>query len=250
MSAAVTVPNTSPAPLVEVVPAALVETIAGQIAAASAIQVVTAENLDAANASAIALHAAEKALTDHVERIKKPLNSVLKAVRECHANAEAPLLAAKRSIHDKLAAWKAAETRRMQEEQRRRDDAQRRAREEAEAERKRLQAIADQEAKNKADELAKLIGEPVEVKPERIEVKAAPVVPATPIPAPKPLAIQTRMVPELVIDDPRLVPAYVGGVEVRPIDRAAVKRVLQSGVAVEGARMVVREQVASGRISP
>ncbi len=117
----------------------------------------------------------------------------------------------------------------------------------AAAERTRLQVIAEQEAKDLAD----VLGTPVAVEEVKVvaEVVAAPVVAAAPVvevkiaapvvvvPPPVKSAVVQRKVPTLVIDDETLVPAYVNGQQLRTLDRAAIKRAIDGGVVVPGARV-------------
>lgn len=265
MSNAVTVPNPIAVQAVEVVPAALVESIQANTAKAKAIGAVTAENLEEANAVAIAIHRDHSALTDHVEKITKPLNQVLKAVRTCRDNAEDPLLEAKRALTASIGKFNAAEAARKEAE---RQAALERARQEAakaEEERKRLQAEADakhaaevkaaqEKAAAEARELAEILGTPVPAAP--VQVAPAPVVAAPKavevvVPkAEKPAAsaVVTRKVPVLLIDNTQLIPAYIGGMELRPIDKAAIKRAIDAGLVVPGAHVEMQEQHAMGRV--
>lgn len=108
------------------------------------------------------------------------------------------------------------------------------------------QAHADQEAK----ELAEVLGTPAEaVKVEAakivVEVPAAPVVkveiaaaPAAVIPPPVKSSVITKKVTRLEITDEKLVPAYVAGHQVRIIDKVALRRLLDEGVVIQGARLV------------
>jgi ATPase subunit of ABC transporter with duplicated ATPase domains len=181
------------------------------------------------------------------------------------ANLADPLDLAKKSMQGKVAKYEAAEKAKADAARLAAEEQARKEREAAEKERARLQAEADElhrqevaaaEAKAKADaeELAAVLGKPVEAKP--VEVAPAPKIelPATPAPAPvavaepaKPSAVQVRNVPVLVIDDPKLVPAYVGGQELRTIDRAAVKRAIEAGATVPGARIEMQPQTAMAR---
>lgn len=218
-----------------------------QIANANAITAVTPQNLDDANKTLISLHNSGKALSNHVESLKKPLNQVLKAVRDCAERAETPLIEAKKLLQNKIAAYQAAEARRQAE-----------VREAAEAERRRLQAIADAEhaakvaaAKKQAEEDAKLVAElmgaPVEVKP--VVVAPPPTIAvAVPVAAePVKQTVVMRTVKKLVITDPSLIPITVGGVEVRPVDEVKLKSVLMSGVTIPGASIVEEQVAAMGR---
>lgn len=117
----------------------------------------------------------------------------------------------------------------------------------AEAERVRLQAIADQEAK----ELAEVLGSAPVVEAVKVEavvvaapVVAAPVVvkveiaaPVTVVPPVVKSSVIQRMVPKLVIYEAAIVPAYAGSEMLRRIDEAAVKRAIDAGHTIPGARI-------------
>jgi hypothetical protein len=260
----VTVSHNLPADAVEVVPALLVASIANHISAAASIgSAVNAENLDAANAAVIALHRDHTELTAVVERIKKPLNQAIKAVRTCHENAEGPLLEAKRSLTALIGKWNSAEATRKQAEYQAALDRAREEAAKAEEERRRLQAEADakhaaavKEAQEKADaeakEIADLLGtpavaEPVKVAPAPVVVAPKAATVAIPEPEKSDSAIQTRMVPVLIIDDAKLIPSYIGETELRPIDKAAIKRAIEAGVSIPGAHIEKQPQYAMGR---
>lgn len=258
----VIIPAQAPLPAFEVVPLQIAETIARHIVQFKDIETVNASNIEHANTVVLALHNDSKALTAHVDGIKKPLNQLIKAVRDCAENAEAPLLAAKRDLQAKIMTFNTAEHKRVAEARRIAEEQAAAARAEAEAERVKLQAIADAEhakqvslARERAEADAKLIAElmgtvveakPIVITPAPI-IQAAPVVIAPVIEAAKTSAVATRKTKVLVITNPKLIPITVGGVEIRPIDELKLKTLLLSGVNILGAHIEERESVVMGR---
>lgn len=256
MSAApITIPHDLPAPAIEVVPAILAEQVQTSVAEAASVVITDAASFEQANALVVRLHQLDKDVAAHGERIKKPLNALLKSVRECLDRAALPVADAKRSVQGKIAAH-SRELQRIADEARAKAEAEAKAaREAAERERQRLQAEADakhaaavkaaeEEARREAEELAAIMGKPVEV--EKVTIAPPPVIvvepvkPAAPVvvpDAPK-SAVSVRMVPTLEIHDPAAVPVSVGGIELRPIDPSAVKRAIAAGLVVPGAAMV------------
>ncbi len=246
MSAALIVQHDIAAPAVEVIPLVLVQHVDAALALSKGFTTVSKDNIDRANTVVMRLHALSKDVTNQVDRIKKPLNQLLSAVRECGARAEAPLLEAKASLQGKIGYYN-AEVKRAEEAERARVAAeQRKADEAAAAEQRRLVAEAKAKAELQAKQIEELIGEAVEVKPEPVpEVKAAVIVPTVIIPA-KPSAVVTRKETRLVIDNPKAVAqAYqIGGEVLVTVNNAAVRRLLDAGVAVPGARLEVVETTA------
>lgn len=266
MSAApITVPHDLPAPAIEVVPALLAAQVETAVADAAGIAITDAASFEVANALVVRLHQLDKDVAAHGERIKKPLNGLLKAVRECLDRAADPVQAAKKSVQVKLAAW-TREQQRLADEARQKAEAEARAaREAAEKERQRLQAEADakhaaevaaaqEKAKKEAEELAAVLGAPVEaVKvelppapkvelPQSVAAAPAPVVPEVPK-----SAVATRKVRKVEITNAAAVPVSCGGFELRPIDTAALRKALESGLVIPGARIIEAEEVAMAR---
>lgn len=262
---ALTITHHIAAPL-EVIPNELGLTAGNLVTAAKVLEVVDAATFEAGNNILIKAHATLKELEAARVKLKKPITELGKAIDSVVASLADPLELAKKSMQGKVAAFEKAEATKREAARLAAEEQARKEREAAEQERARLQAEADEkhrqevaaaEAKAKQDaaELAEILGKPVEAKP--VEVAPAPKVelPATPAPAPaavapeplKPSAIQTRNVPVLVIDDPKLVPAYVGGQELRTIDRAAVKRAIEAGATVAGAHIEMQPQTAMAR---
>lgn len=257
MSAAVLVAHGLPAPAIEVVPLAVVQRHEALLAAADGLPAITsAEIADQANRLLLDLAEVEKAIEMAVESKSRPVHALHKAIVAVGKKASEPVATAKAGLRTKVGAWN-REQERIRQVAIAKAEAERRAAEEAaEAERRRLQAEADAraaEAKAKAEaeaaELAAFLGKPAAEVP--VEVPAAPVVvipppvvaaPVTVIPPPVKSVVSSRQVPVLEITDATLVPAYAAGVEVRPIDRAAVRRLMDKGVEVPGARMVMKEQ--------
>ncbi len=115
------------------------------------------------------------------------------------------------------------------------------AREEAERQAEHRRALAEAEAKQKA-EIAKAdmaaafaggeddVAAVVEHLPERVAMPKAP-------PPPRSSAIQKRTEYVLVIVDAKLVPIEVAGAVIRPIDEATAKRLMRTGVKIDGLRL-------------
>lgn len=260
---ALTVTSTIPAHM-EVIPADMVKRIDCAIREAGLLVSVTDETLGRANFLAVELHTLDKALTAHGEGIKKPLNALMRQVREVLDPPGLAIVNAKRALAPKLAAYQRQEVERLARIRREADEAARQAREEAESERARLQAIADAEhalraaaalalAAKDAVELAAILGEPVE--PERVAVAPAPII-AAPIPVyipevmaetAKPSVIVARKIKKLDIYNAAEIPVLLGGIELRPVDMAALRRALDAGLIVPGARIIEAESFAMGR---
>jgi len=254
---AITVPHGLPAPAIEVVPLAVVQRHEALLASAASLPAITTPEIaDQANRLLLDLAEVEKAIELAVESKSKPVHALHKAIVAVGKKASEPVATAKAGLRTKVGAWNREQERIRQEAIAKAEAERRAAVEAAEAERRRLQAEADAratEAKAKAEaeaaELAAFLGKPAAEVP--VEVPAAPPVavavpppaaPATVIPPPVKSVVATRQVPVLEITDATLVPAYVAGVEVRPIDRAAVRRLMDKGIEIAGARIVMREQ--------
>lgn len=262
MTAALTITHTGAAaevfaPTLEVLKQAVADKSAALVAS-SAFDITDADTFAKANDLATVMHATEKEIEARRLFLKRPLTDTAKAIEAAVDGVAGPLSAARRSLVGKIAAW----------DKKQKDAAlaaQREAERKAEEERAAKQKAADEEhakqvaaAKAKAEqdakELADLIGSPVEVAP--VVVALAPVVAAVkpaPVAAPAaPSAVTTRVVPELVIDEnhPALAAFKVGGEMLVSINRAAVKRVLDSGAVLPWARIEMREQVAMKAVRP
>ena len=263
--AALTITHHIAAPL-EVVPSDLGLKAQNLTQAIQVLEVVDAATFEAGNRLLVEAHQAAKDLEAARVRLKKPITDLGREIDRIVASVADPLGAAKRSMQGKVAAYQ----RKLQAEadaiRREAEEKARIEREAAEKERQRLQAIADADhaakvaelkakAAAEATELEAILGRPVEAKP--VEVGPAPKIelPATPAPATvavvapaKPSAVQIRTVQKLVIDDEAAVPAYVSGINVRPIDTAAVKKLLAAGVTVPGCRMVAVEEIGRAHV--
>lgn len=248
MTDALTVRHDIPAPL-EVLPADLGLKAQNLATAAKVLEVTDAATFDAANRILMDMHAAAKAIEARRVELKKPITQLGKAIDGVCANVAEPLDVAKRTLQGRVVAYQRAEQEKADRARREAEEKARQEREAAERERQRLQAEADAKAKQEADEMAAILGKPVE--PEKVTVEAptftpAPSPPITAAPV-KATAIQTRKVKKLVIDDEAAVPAYVGGQCLRPIDSGAVRRALEAGIAVAGCRIVEVEEVVMAR---
>lgn len=239
------------APILEVLPKDLVDVALSLSGKAAGMAVTSAESSKEANDLAAQMFAKEKLIEARRAYLKRPLIDVGKAIEAIVDAPASALSSARKSLIAKIAAW----------DRKQKDEAEallRKAREEAEEERARLQAIADAEhakamqmmrdhAKAEADELAALMGAPVE--PEPVKIVAAPVVKVAPVAVAAPVAssaVTTRSVPTLVVDTAH--PAFLmftfNGVCLISVDRAATKRYLESGAKLSWARMEMVEQVA------
>ncbi len=251
------------APL-QVIPDDLGNEAKALVAAAAALTITDAATFEAGNGVLIKAHALLKAIDKAVDPIEREIRETGKVVRAVRASVCDPLETAKKSLQGKVSAYSAAENQRIAKLRQEAEDKARQEREAAEKERARLQAIADEEhrqrvlaaqekAKAEAAELAAVLGEPVEAKAGAtatapvVEI-AKPAAPAPVIPAAaKSSALVERQVPTLIIDDQALVPAYIGGQELRPIDKAAVRKAINAGVTVPGAHIEMQSQTAMAR---
>lgn len=248
MATDLTVRHDIPAPL-EVLPADLGLKAQNLATAAKVLEVTDAATFDAANRILMDMHAAAKAIEARRVELKKPITQLGKAIDSVCANVADPLDVAKRTLQGRVVAYQRAEQEKADRARREAEEKARQEREAAERERQRLQAEADAKAKQEAEEMAAILGKPVE--PEKVTVEApkpaasvpAPVIPA----APKAAAVQVRKVKKLVIDDEAAVPAYVAGINIRPIDNAAVRKLIEAGITVAGCRMVEVEEIGMAR---
>lgn len=248
MSADLTVRHDIPAPL-EVVSPELGLKAQNLVTAAKVLEVVDAATFETANRILVEIHAAGKALEARRVELKKPITALGKAIDSVVANVADPLDVAKRALSHRVVAYQRAEQEKAEKAKREAEEKAAAERAAAEAERARLQAEADAKAKQEAEDMARILGAPVE--PEKVTVEApkpapAPAPPITAAPV-KATAIQTRKVKKLVIDDEAAVPAYVAGINIRPIDNAAVRKLVEAGVTVPGCRMVEVEEIGMAR---
>jgi hypothetical protein len=256
-------PNDLPSPAIEVVPALLADQVTTLVAQADACAITDATSCENANALVLSLHQLDKDVIAHGDRIKKPLNNLLKAVRDCLDRAVDPVQAAKKAVQVKIAAWNREQQRIADEAKAKAEAEARAAREAAEKERQRLQAEADAKhaaevaaatakAKQEAEELAAVLGAPVEA--AKVELPPAPVVEVAPVvvapvvvaEVPK-SAVTMRKIHKVEITDPSAVPVAIGGFELRPIDNAALRKALDAGLVIAGARIIEVEEVAMAR---
>ena len=229
---------------------------------AGALAITDAASFDAANALLVTLHNAGKEVEARKAALKRPVIDTGKAIDQVVARVAEPLDAAKRSLQGKVAAYQAEQRRIADEARRKAEEAARIEREKAEAERARAQAEADAKhaaavaaakaaAQAEADELAALLG--TASAPVEVVVAPAPVIQARKVEvqqvaeAPRSSAVVTRMVPTLEIADASLIPISIGGIELRPVDTAAVKRAIAAGLVVPGAAMVDKPTNAMAR---
>jgi hypothetical protein len=247
VSTALSVQHDLQAPALEVIPSPLIDRMESTLAIASGLTTVDATNVEAANAAVMGLHRLEKDIVAHVETIKKPLNGLLKAVRECAERAEGPVARAKARLQTQIATHNAIVKRRADEEAARVEADKRKAQAEADAENRRREQEARAKAEAEAKEAEALIGSPVQVVvPEVEKVKPAEVAPAAVTVPTTPSAVVTKLVPTLEIYDPKvLAAAYsVAGEVLVEVRTGVVRKLLDAGVAVPGARLVMKEQTA------
>lgn len=242
---ALTITHQIAAPL-EVIPADLGLKAQNLATAIRVLDVVDAVTLEAGNRLLLDAHAALKDLEAARVRLKKPITELGREIDKIVAGVADPLEQAKRSMLGKVNAHQrkvAEEADRIRREAEARAAAERAA---AEAERARLQAEADAKAKQEAEELAAVLGKPVE--PEKVHVEvpkpAAPViVPAAPV-LEKPAA-QIVKVPALFIHDPAALAAWLfsqGRGDLVEFKTRDIKTMLDAGVKVDGAVIQMREQ--------
>lgn len=197
-------------------------------------QPVTRDNLEASNALYTELAGLEKRIEKAHEAAKKPITTIGRIVDAAKKAPVDALAEARKALGGAIAKI----TRELQME-----------REAAEAEVRRLhEEAAAAAAKAEAERLAAL-AKP-DLTDDEVAALAAPVAVVPPPPEPLPelpkSAVTTRIVYKVVIDDPDAVPAKVGAFELRPINTAELKRALDAGFRVAGARLVA-EEVASAR---
>ncbi|MFW6341400.1 MAG: hypothetical protein ACOC00_00080 [Halothiobacillaceae bacterium] len=232
-----------PRPL-EVVPAEMVRTMEGLLADSDGLEVTDADTMERANTLVMSIHQVSKAVEAHRKKLKKPVTDLGRLIDQIAKKATGPLDDAKKRLQNGLMSYQREQQRIADEARRKAEEEQRRAEEEARK--------AAEEARRKQEEedaeLAALLGAPVERKEPDPPSPAPAPKPAPYIPEPpKATALQTRMVTVMEIHDEAAVPAYVGMEEVRPINKAALRRLLDAGVTVPGARLVQEERVAMAR---
>lgn len=259
---ALTVTHHIAAPL-EVIPSELGLKAKNLAQAIKVLDVVDAATFEAGNRLLVEAHQAAKDLEAARVKLKKPITDLGREIDKVVAGVADPLDAAKRTMQGKVLAYQKAEQAKADAARREAEEKARIEREAAEKERARLQAEADEKhaievaaakakAAAEAQELEAILGKPVAAEP--VQVAPAPVVQAvavkiteTPIAPVIATAIQTRKVQKLVIDNEADVPAYVSGINIRPIDTTAVRKLLAAGVAVPGCRMVEVEEIGMAR---
>lgn len=259
---ALTVSHKIAAPL-QVIDAELGLLAQNQATAMKVLDITDATTFEVGNKLLLDSHKVLKDLEAARVKLKKPITDLGREIDRVVAGVADPLEAAKRSMQGKVLAYQRAEQEKAEKAKREAEEKARQEREAAEKERARLQAIADEQhaievaaakakAAAEAQELEAILGKPVAAEP--VQVAPAPVVeapkvtaPAVVPEAPKAAAIQTRKVKRLQIDDEAVVPAYVGGQCLRPIDTAAVRRALEAGIAVAGCRIVEVEEIGMAR---
>ena len=195
----------------------------------AALTVTDATSQAAAEKALVGLHNAAKTIEDRRKALKRPITDLGKAIEACVSSVANPVTKAKQALQGKISDFLMAERAKAEEA--------------AAAERKRLEEEARIQAEKDATELAEIIGAPVEPDQVKVVVPVAAPVAAAPVSS----AITMRSVTKLVIDDPAAVPCVVGGVDIRPINMAAVRRLLDAGVDVPGARLVTEEVAAMKR---
>lgn len=260
---ALTITHHIAAPL-EVIPNELGLTAGNLVTAAKVLEVVDTATFEAGNNILIKAHATLKELEAARVKLKKPITELGKAIDQVVASVADPLELAKRTMQGRVSAFQRAEQAKADALRREAEERARIEREAAEKERQRLQAEADAkhaaevaaaEAKAKADaeELAEVLGKPVEAAP--VQVAPAPVVeapkPAAPSPvipaAPVSSAIQTRKVPVLVVKDAGALVAFLfanGMADLVSFDMPEIKRRRDAGVPLPGLEVEIREQTA------
>ena len=216
--------------------------------AASITVVDCAESFEEANAALVEIHSLLKEIESVRKSKKAPVNQLGKAIDSICSSVTDPIDAVKRSLLGQVAAWQRKESERVAAERRAAEEIQRKAEAEARAEQERLRAEAQAVADAEAAELEAVLGEKVEPAAVVAPIVAAVVAPATraaiSASAPVAAAVSARKVKVLVIDDEGIVPCVVGGITLRQLDRAAIKRAIDAGLHVPGCRIEEQEQLA------
>lgn len=225
----------------------------------TALVITDATTALAGNALLEAISAAEKEVKARTAALTAPLKQTVEAINGMRDELINLLNPAKRSLQDKLLTFDREQKAKKAAAEAAAAEEQRKAKEAAEAERKRLQAIADKEhaekvatAQAKADaeakELAALLGAPVE--PEAVKVEPAPIIAAPAVPLttrtlmpskPVEIAVTTRTDRKVEITDLRALCRFVadgGSLDLVQANTVAVKNSIISGTAVPGAQLV------------
>lgn len=222
---------------------------------------VDAATFEAGNRLLIESHAALKKIEAQRVALKRPINDLAKAIEGVCASVADPLEAAKKSMQGKVAGYQRAEQAKADAARREAEAKAAAERAAAEAERARLQAIADAEhtakvaeAKAKAEaeakELESILGKPVVA--EAVAVAPAPVIQAAHVAAPvavaAPLpkaAVQTVIVPTLVVADAGALAAWLvanSRASLVEFKMREIKALHDAGVPVPGLVIEQREQ--------
>lgn len=250
MSNPVTVVNEL-AKVIEVIPKEMAERFTDLIGQAEKVEEVTKENLGDTDQLLRNIHQLTKEVEARRKELKGPITQLGKAIDTCAKNASQPLADAKTNLQRSIQGY----NRKVQEEQRRlQREAEEKARKEREEAMAKAKAEAEEQRKEQerlANEAAAMFGgdlepvpEPVVVEPVVIEAPK-PVVPAAPVST----AVRTRKVTKVVIDDPRAIAALyeINGAVLVNIDEKAIKKLLEAGARVIGARLVTEEVAVMGR---
>lgn len=228
---------------------------ASSLVEASAMTITDAATLARANDLVTVMHATKKELEARAEYLKRPLLDTQRAMKSIIDGVLAPLEMAHKSLVGRVAAYNkklfddaAAEARRRNDEAIAAQRAKQKEMDDAHA----ANLAADQAIKDReAAEMEAILGKPVPV--EKVVATPAPIAqiaPVAPIIAPvQASAVATRLVPELQIEEthPALAAFTVGGEVLVTVNRSAVKRVLDAGVVLPWAKIVMVEQAYTRR---
>ena len=229
--------------------------------AMTVLDCVDAATFEAGNRLLIESHVALKKIEARQAELKRPIIDLGKAIKAVCDSVAEPLEAAKKAMQGKVAGYQRAENEKRNAAIREAEERARIEREAAEKERARLQAIADAEhakavaearakAEAEAKELESILGKPVEAEP--VKIAPAPVVEAVKVvvqavavaPLPK-AAVQTVIVPTLVVSDAGALAAWLianSRGHLVEFKMREIKALHEAGIPVPGLAIEQREQ--------
>lgn len=163
-----------------------------------------------------------KAIEAQRKAAKAPVLDFGREIDRVGRAAVAPLLAAKKQMSDRLLAYQAAAMKRKRE-----------AEEKAE---KQLREAQKRAARQRAQEAAATGSAP-----SGAQLKAPVyIAPRVHVPEPVKTGVSVRRTSELVIDDESKIPMEFGGAKLWKLDTVTLKRLLDTGVKIPGAHVVVK----------
>ena len=258
---ALTITHAISAPL-RVIPDELGLSAKNLTTAMTVLDCVDAATFEAGNRLLIESHATLKKIEAQRVALKRPIADLAKAIEGVCSSVAAPLDDAKKSMQGKVATYQRQEQATADALRREAEERARIAREAAEKERASLQAAADElhrqqvaaakaKAEAEAKELEAILGKPVEV--EAVKIAPAPVIEAAKVVvqavAVAPLlkaAVQTVVVPTLVVSDAGALAAWLianSRGHLVEFKMREIKALHDAGIPVPGVVIEQREQV-------